>query len=66
MPKTLNGKNHRKCVRIPVAMINEIDRIVKEHIELCYNRQKFIECAIREKIEKIQQIETHEKTSKSS
>jgi hypothetical protein len=35
-------------------MIEEIDRIVQEHAELHYNRQQFIECAIREKIEKIQ------------
>ena len=39
-------------MRIPTPMIEEIDRIAREHPELHYNRQQFIESAIREKIEK--------------
>jgi hypothetical protein len=39
-------------------MIEEIDGITSEHLELHYNRQQFIECAIREKIEKTQLIKT--------
>ena len=54
MPRTINGENHRQSVRVPLAMIEEIDRIAKEHPELHYNRQQFIESAIREKIEKTQ------------
>jgi metal-responsive CopG/Arc/MetJ family transcriptional regulator len=54
MPRTINGENRRQSVRIPVPMVEEIDRIVREHVELHYNRQQFIECAIREKIEKTQ------------
>jgi hypothetical protein len=56
MPRTINGENHRQSVRIPKPMIEEVDRIVREHPELHYNRQQFIECAIREKIEKTQLI----------
>jgi metal-responsive CopG/Arc/MetJ family transcriptional regulator len=33
-------------------MMEEIDRIVRELPELNYNRQQFVETAIREKIEK--------------
>ena len=54
MPRTINGENHRQSIRIPHAMIKEIDNIVQKHPELHYNRQQFIECAIREKIEKYQ------------
>jgi len=56
MPKTINGANSRKNIRVPAPMIEEIDRITVEHPELHYNRQQFVECAIREKIEKIQLI----------
>jgi hypothetical protein len=38
-------------------MMHEIDRIVGEHRELGYNRQQFIESAVREKIEKIKFME---------
>ena len=34
-------------------MMNEVDRIVREHPELDYNRQQFVESAVREKIERI-------------
>jgi metal-responsive CopG/Arc/MetJ family transcriptional regulator len=54
MPRTINGENHRQSVGIPVPMLEEIDRIVRERPELHYNRQQFIESAIREKIEKNQ------------
>jgi len=57
MPRTINEANHRQSVRIPVPMIEEINRIVREHPELHYNRQQFIESAIREKIEKTQLLE---------
>jgi metal-responsive CopG/Arc/MetJ family transcriptional regulator len=65
MPRTINGENHRQSVRIPVPMIEEIDRIAREHPELHYNRQQFIECAIREKIEKTQLIKARN-SNKSS
>jgi len=38
-------------------MVNEVDRIIKQHPEFCYNRQQFIESAIREKIMNIKQLE---------
>ena len=63
MPRTINGENHRLSVRIPVPMIEEINRIAKEHPELHYNRQQFIESAIREKIEKTQLIKARNPTS---
>jgi hypothetical protein len=56
MPRTINGKNLRHSIRIPAPMIEEINRIVKENPGLHYNRQQFIECSIREKIEKTQQL----------
>jgi FAD synthase len=46
-------------------MIEEIDRIVREHPELHYNRQQFIECAIREKIEKTQLIKARAALSRN-
>ena len=56
MPRTINGENQRQSVRVPVPMIEEIDRLARERPELHYNRQQFIECALREKIEKNQLI----------
>jgi len=38
-------------------MIEEIDRIVREHPGLSYNRQQFVESAIREKIERTKLLE---------
>ena len=66
MPRTINGENSRKSTRIPVSMVEEIDRIVRENPELHYNRQQFIECAIREKIEKTQIIEGNNSKNRSS
>ena len=56
MPRTINGKTPRQSTRIPTPMIKEIDKIAREHPGLHYNRQQFVECAIREKIEKTQLI----------
>ena len=39
-----------------MPMVEEIDRIARERPELHYNRQQFIESAIREKIEKTQLV----------
>jgi metal-responsive CopG/Arc/MetJ family transcriptional regulator len=63
MPRTINGENRRQSVRIPVPMVEEINRIVREHPELHYNRQQFIESAIREKIEKTQLLKARNNTS---
>lgn len=38
-------------------MVDEIDRIVKEHPEMNYTRQQFIESAVREKIERTKLLE---------
>jgi hypothetical protein len=46
-------------------MIEEITRIVREHPELHYNRQQFIECAIREKIEKTQLLKARNSNTSS-
>jgi metal-responsive CopG/Arc/MetJ family transcriptional regulator len=59
MPRTLNNEVSRKGVRVPVPMIEEIDRIVQQYPEFSYNRQQFIESAIREKIEKIQLLKAN-------
>ena len=42
----------RVAIRLPSGMMNEADRVVREHPELNYNRQQFVESAVREKIEK--------------
>ena len=39
-------------------MMNEVDRIVREHPEFNYNRQQFVETAIREKIERSVMLES--------
>jgi metal-responsive CopG/Arc/MetJ family transcriptional regulator len=65
MPRTINGENRRQSVRVPVPMIDEIDRIVREYRELHYNRQQFIECAIREKIEKTQLVRARNSNTSS-
>jgi metal-responsive CopG/Arc/MetJ family transcriptional regulator len=64
MPRTINRKTRRQSIRIPAPMIEEINRIVRENPELHYNRQQFIECAIRGKIEKNQLIKA--RNSKTS
>ena len=66
MPRTINGANSRKNIRVPTPMIEEIDRIAMQHPELHYNRQQFIECAIREKIEKMQLIRENNSENRSS
>jgi metal-responsive CopG/Arc/MetJ family transcriptional regulator len=53
MPRVKKGGSERFPVRIPAPMIEEIDRIVRERPELNFNRQQFVETAIREKIEKL-------------
>lgn len=60
MPKTVRkqsedaaGKRNRPkrmAVRLPDMMIEEIDRIVNEFPELGYNRQQFVESAVRERL----------------
>ena len=40
-------------VRLPSTMMSEVDRLVRKHYELNYNRQQFIESAVREKIERL-------------
>jgi metal-responsive CopG/Arc/MetJ family transcriptional regulator len=59
MPRTVKKENSRKSVLVPVSMVEEIDRIVWEYPEFSYNRQQFIESAIREKIEKIQLLKAN-------
>ena len=66
MPRTINGENSRKGIRVPALMIEEIDRIVEEFPELHYNRQQFVECAIREKIKRTQTIEGNNSKNRSS
>lgn len=53
----------RVSIRIPKPMTDEINRIIEGHPELCYNRQQFVESAIREKIERIKLVERDEKTT---
>jgi len=58
MPKTQRGKPPgRTSIGLPNPMVAEIDRIVKEHPEMNYTRQQFVESAIREKIERTRLLE---------
>jgi hypothetical protein len=62
LPRTMNGLStmtlqKRVPIRIPGPMMNEVDRIVREHPELNYNRQQFVESSVREKIERIIMLE---------
>ena len=50
--------SRRVPIRIPGPMMNEVDRIVREHPEFNYNRQQFVETAIREKIERSVMLES--------
>jgi len=59
MPKTKTRRVERVNVRLPKPMVEEIDRIVKKFKEMNWNRQQFIETAIREKIMRIKSIEAN-------
>jgi hypothetical protein len=55
LPRTINALStmmaqKRVPIRIPGPMMNEVDRIVREHPELNFNRQQFVESSVREKI----------------
>jgi len=47
----------RVGIRVPKQMTDEINRIIEGHPELSYNRQQFVESAIREKLERIRMME---------
>jgi len=58
MPRTItlsliNEAAKRVAIRLPKRMMAEVDRIVVDHPELNYNRQQFVESAVREKIERM-------------
>jgi len=62
LPKTISRLTtptvqKRVQIRLPSTMIGEVDRIAREHPELNYNRQQFVESAVREKIEYIKILE---------
>jgi metal-responsive CopG/Arc/MetJ family transcriptional regulator len=52
MPEINQPKPGRKNVRIPVPLIDEIDKILVK-FPMYGNRQRFVETAIREKIEEV-------------
>lgn len=55
MPPT-KKKQKRKPIRLPLPMVEEVDRIVKT-FPIYANRQQFVESAVRDKIEKVRLIE---------
>jgi metal-responsive CopG/Arc/MetJ family transcriptional regulator len=55
MPKTNRTKPARKNFRIPVPLVDEIDKILKK-FPMYGSRQRFIETAIQEKIEEVKQL----------
>jgi len=56
MPEKKTDRKDRMAVRIPKSMIAEVDRLVRDLPELNYNRQQFIESAIREKILALREV----------
>jgi len=54
-----------ETLNFTLAIATVIAIIVREHPELHYNRQQFIECAIRDKIEKTQQIKARNSNTSS-
>ena len=57
MPKVTTRRSERIPIRLPAAIVAEIDRIVREHPEFSYNRQQFVESSVRDKIEKAKLFE---------
>jgi len=55
MPKTKKPKEDRVPIRIPKSIMDEVDRIVEKFG--LWNRQRFVEAAITEKIENWKLIE---------
>jgi len=66
MSAASNRINKKRGVNIPQPMIDVIDRIVMEHPDPTFNRQQFIELAIKEKIDKIQRIKARNPDNASS
>jgi len=62
LPRTKKASEDRVVIRIPKPMMDEVDRMVCHHKEYHYNRQQFVESAIREKMERIKLL--LEKTGK--
>lgn len=56
MPSTINQGKDRKQIRLPKALVQEVDRIIEKYGHYG-NRQKFIEHAISEKLDKARLIE---------
>ena len=56
MPHTKNNDTDRKPIRLPLGLVEEVDRIIKKY-NFYGNRQQFVESALREKIEKVRSTE---------
>jgi hypothetical protein len=52
MPKLIGEKTARVTMPLPKPMVDEVDRIVRTHPQCAWNRQKYVEEAIREKNER--------------
>ncbi len=57
-PKTKKRKVERVLVRLQKPMLDEIDRIMKRFPEFNYNRQQFVESAVKDKNQKLKYLET--------
>jgi len=66
MPKTKKKSVPRIPIRIPKPMMDVVDKIVATYPALYPNRQQFVEIAIRQKIEKINEIEVTKASIQSS
>jgi len=45
--------------------VDEVDRMIEKYSELSYNKEQFVEVAVREKIDKLKSLSPAEKTKKS-
>ena len=55
-PHTNNNETDRIPIRLPLGLVEEVDRIIKKY-NFYGNRQQFVEFALREKIEKVRSTE---------
>jgi len=57
MPRTIAEKRGRTTVPMPEPLMSEVDRVVIDFPEYSWNRQKFVEEAVREKIFQLRQLQ---------
>jgi metal-responsive CopG/Arc/MetJ family transcriptional regulator len=57
MPRTIVEKTRRTTLPLPEPLVQEVDRVITEFSQYAWNRQKFAEEAIREKIFRLRRLQ---------